>query len=67
MIETCKWSPLASVGVGFLLSFMVLGFSVLQPENESLNITNSATLAKLVIQLLGPSIFMLVITFIRNR
>jgi hypothetical protein len=67
MIEACKWSPLASVGVSFLLSFVVLGFSVLRPENESLHITHSAALAKLMIQLLGPPVFMLVITFIRNR
>jgi hypothetical protein len=67
MIEASKWSPLASVGVGFLLSFVVLGFSVLRPENESLHITNSAALAKLMIQLLGPPVFTLVITFIRNR
>jgi hypothetical protein len=55
MNETYKWDPLASVVLGFLLSFIILGFSILQPENESLSITNSATLAKLMIQLLGPA------------
>jgi hypothetical protein len=66
MNESNKWDPLVSVGFGFLLSFIVLGLSIMQ-SGSVLNLTNSATLARFMIQLLGPPVFMLVITFIRNR
>ena len=45
---------------------VVHGSRIFHPT-VGMHITNSATVAKFIIQPLGPPVFMLVITFISNR
>jgi hypothetical protein len=61
MDKTYQWNPLAAVGLGFLVSFIVLIFSLFQDGTEFL------TIAKLMVQLFGPPAFMLVMTLVRNN
>jgi len=66
MDSSYRWNLLSALGLGFLLSLILLAGSLIH-EDQSLSVTSSERLTRTLLQLLGPPTFMLVMTFIRNR